>query len=247
MQPVRVMLLGIALLWTLGWIPQSGTEILRRAEEKLKGKASEGVLEMEIIKPDFRRTLKLRSWWVGNQKALIEIIEPPREAGNKTLKVGSNLWMYLRNTETTIRIPPSMMLQSWNGSDFTYDDLVRESNLPRDYEARLLGADTLEGVPTWKLLLTPRPNAPVVWGKILYWVRQKDYLPAKVEYYDEHGRKVRTFLFQKIRSVGNRRIPTEWIVINNQKPGNRTIIRILQMHFDRPIPDRIFSLEELEG
>jgi len=136
MQRWSVIFLGTSILWILGWMPQSGKEILRRAEEKLKGKTSEGVLEMEIIKPDFRRTLKLRSWWVGNQKALIEIIEPPREAGNKTLKVGSNLWMYLRNTETTIRIPPSMMLQSWNGSDFTYDDLVRESNLPRDYEVQ---------------------------------------------------------------------------------------------------------------
>ncbi len=225
----------------------SGMEILRRAEQQLKGKTSTGVLEMQIIKPDFTRTLKLRSWWVGNQKALIEILSPQREAGNKTLKIGKNLWMYLRNTETTIRIPPSMMLQSWNGSDFTYDDLVRESNLPRDYRVQLLGTDTVDGIRTWKLLLTPKPEAPVVWGKILYWVRQKDYLPAKVEYYDEHGRKIRTFIFRNIRTVGNRRIPAEWIVINNRKPGNRTLIRILEMQFDIPIPDRIFSLEELEG
>ncbi len=33
------------------------------------------------------------------------------------------MWEYLKNTETTIKIPPSMMLQSWNGSDFTNDDL----------------------------------------------------------------------------------------------------------------------------
>lgn len=222
--------------------------ILKKAEESIKGRTSIGTLEMIIETPDFQRKLTMKGWWIGNEKALIEILSPPREAGNKTLKIGKDLWMYLRNTETTIRIPPSMMLQSWNGSDFTYDDLVRESNLLRDYTIKLLGKDTLsDGTITWVLELQPKPNAAVVWGKILYWVRTQDELPAKVEYYDEHGKKVRTLFFRKIRKLGNRLLPTEWILENHQKPGQRTIIRVKDLKFDIAIPDRIFSLQELKG
>lgn len=129
---------------------------------------------MTVVTPDYRRTRRLEAWWEGNEKALIVTLEPPREAGNRTLKRGNELWMYLRETETTIKIPPSMMLQSWMGSDFTYDDLVRESNPVRDYHIRLLRTDTLNGVPCYVLELVPKPEAAVVWGKLLYWVRRPD-------------------------------------------------------------------------
>lgn len=225
---------------------QTAIEIVQRAENAIKGKTSHGIFTMRVVTPDYERTLKMESWWVGNEKALINIIAPAREAGNRTLKIGNEIWMYLRNTETTIKIPPSMMLQSWNGSDYTYDDLVRESNLVRDYEIRLVGNDTIDGEATWKLELKPRPEAPVVWGKLFYWVRKSDFLPARVEYYDEEGELIRTMIFSDFKRMGGRKIPSRWVMRNERKPGHFTEIVIEQVEFDIRIPDRIFSFRELE-
>ncbi len=225
---------------------QTAEEIVRRAEDAIKGRTSHGIFVMRVVTPDYQRTLKMESWWVGNEKALIKIIAPAKEAGNRTLKIGNEIWMYLRNTETTIRIPPSMMLQSWNGSDYTYDDLVRESNLVRDYKITLAGTDTVDGAVCWKLELIPKPEAPVVWGKVYYWVRKQDYLPAKVEYYDERGQLIRTMHFLEFKRMGGRKIPTRWIMRNERKPGHYTELIIKKVRFNIRIPDRIFSFRELE-
>ena len=225
---------------------QSADEIIRRAEDKIKGKTSEGTFTMTIETPDYTRSLEMQSWWVENNKALIVIKAPPREAGNKTLKVGNELWMYLRNTETTIKVPPSMMLQSWNGSDFTNDDLVRESNLARDYNASKEGEEPVDNVTCWKIRLTPKPTAPVVWGSIVYWVRKTDGLPARVQYYDENGQLIRTMGFSEFRTMGGRKLPARWTMISNTKKNHRTIFEMKNVRFDVPISDRIFSFRELE-
>jgi outer membrane lipoprotein-sorting protein len=225
---------------------QTAEEIIKKAEDLIKGSSAQGTIEMHIVTPDYERTMKMESWWVGNDKALIEILSPRKEKGNKTLKIGNEMWSYLRNTETTIKIPPSMMLQSWNGSDFTNDDLVRESNLSRDYEQKLIGEEEIDGELCWKILLDPRPDAPVVWGKLLYWVRKADYTPARVDYYDEKGKLMRYMLFSEIRQFGNRKTPSVWTMVNEVKPGHSTTFKILDMEFDVKISDRKFSFQELE-
>jgi outer membrane lipoprotein-sorting protein len=225
---------------------QTAQEIIDKAEDLLKGSSAEGTIEMFIITPDYERTMKMESWWVGNEKALIVIQSPRKEKGNKTLKIGNEMWSFLRNTETTIKIPPSMMLQSWNGSDFTNDDLVRESNYTRDYEQKLLGEEEIDGDMCWKILMDPRPEAPVVWGKLLYWVRKADYTAARIDYYDEKDKLMRYMLFSEIRQFGERKIPSVWKMVNEVKPGNSTSFKILEMKFDTDIPDRKFSFQELE-
>lgn len=227
-------------------LSQSAEDIVRRSEELLKGKSSRGSFRMVIETPDYTRSMEMDTWWVGNDKALIVVTAPRREAGNKTLKVKNELWMYLRNTETTIKVPPSMMLQSWNGSDFTNDDLVRESSLIDDYTMRILADEMLDGAAVWKLELVPRPTAPVVWGRILHWVRKDGFLPVRSEYYDETGLRIRTMVYSDFKEMGGRTIPTRWTMVNDQKSGNRTTFEFLSVAFDVLINDRIFSFQELE-
>ncbi|MBI5645591.1 MAG: outer membrane lipoprotein-sorting protein [Ignavibacteriae bacterium] len=234
------------LLLPLAARAQSAAEIIRKSEDAIKGSSCRGTFSMTVVTPDYTRRMEMESWWVGNDKALIVIRAPKKEAGNKTLKIGNEMWSYLRNTEMTIKIPPSMMLQSWNGSDFTNDDLVRESNLEKDYSQSLTGNVTRDGEECWSVLLLPRPNAPVVWGRIIYIVRKSDYLPSRIEYFDEKKRLMRVMEFADIRPVGKRTIPTKWIMINSAKPGHRTEFEIVKADFDIGIPDRIFSLRELE-
>jgi outer membrane lipoprotein-sorting protein len=225
---------------------QSAEQIVERSENLLKGVNSRGRFRMNVETPEFSRSMEMDAWWVGEEKTLIAITSPRREAGNKTLKVKNELWMYLRNTETTIKVPPSMMLQSWNGSDFTNDDLVRESNLVKDYHLRILAEESTDGEMNWKIELLPRPDAPVVWGKILHWVRKKDFLPSRSEYFDEQGALMRTMKYSKIRQFGKRSVPSVWEMVSNVKPGHRTSFEYLEAEFDIAIPDRIFSFRELE-
>jgi len=225
---------------------QTAEEIIRKAEDLIKGNTCKGSFAMTVVTPAYTRTVKMDSWWVGNDKALIILRYPKREEGNKTLKIGSELWTYLKNTETTIKLPPSMMLQSWNGSDFTNDDLVRESNLTKDYRQTIVGTDTVDGQRCWTIELQPRPDAPVVWGKIVYRVRRADYLPASEDYYDEHGTLMRILTYSAYTVTGGRKLPTKWVMQNMAKEGHRTELEILSIQFDVPISDKIFSYRELE-
>ncbi len=243
----RIILFALSALMTgMTAFGQTAQDIVTRSEDLLKGENSRGSFRMTITTPDYTRTMEMDSWWVGNEKALIVITSPRREAGNKTLKVKNELWMYLRNTETTIKVPPSMMLQSWNGSDFTNDDLVRESSLVDDYTMKILGEEIVDDVLCWKIGLTPKPEAPVVWGSIHHWIRKIDYLPARTEYFDEKGTRVRTMSYSEIGRFGKRTIPTKWLMINDSKKGHSTEFKYLDISFDVSISDRIFSLQELE-
>ncbi len=234
------------LLTALITIAQTAEDIIKKSEDLIKGKSAHGVIEMTIETEDYTRTLKMESWWEGNEKALIVIQSPKKEEGNKTLKIGNEMWNYLKNTETTIKIPPSMMLQSWNGSDFTNDDLVRESNLSKDYNQKIVGEEKVEGAMCWKILLEPKPDAPVVWGKLYYWVRQKDNLPAVIEYYDEKGKLIRYLSYSDIKKFGDRMMPSTWTMHNEVEKDRSTTINIISMQFDINISPRKFSFQELE-
>jgi outer membrane lipoprotein-sorting protein len=222
-------------------------KLIDAAENIVKGKTAHGTIEMTVTRPDFSRTLKMESWWQGNEKALIVIKAPKKDAGDKTLKIGNEMWSYLENTETTIKVPPSMMLQSWNGSDFTNDDLVRESNYARDYKATLQDTQTVENTLSWKILLDPRPEAPVVWGRLEYWIARRDTLPVRIDYYDEKGDLKRHMVFSDVKPMGSRTIPTVWTMYDDTKKGQSTTMRLLDMQFDIKISQRFFSKRELES
>ena len=225
---------------------QTAEEIVQTAEDLIKGETAHGTFKMTVKTPDYTRVLKMDSWWVGNEKALIVINSPKKEAGNKTLKVGNEMWEYLKNTESVIKIPYSMMLQSWNGSDFTNDDIVHEADLSEDYYLKKVKGGDIGNVACWKIELTPKPGSSVVWGRLYYWVRQTDYLPALVQYYDENGTLVREMIFSKIKKFSRRKIPSTWTMVDRENDGYSTTFQILSVKFDIYIDDNIFSLSELE-
>lgn len=242
----KLLLLFISVCITSPSFTQTAEEIIKKSEDLIKGETSHGTFQMTVVTPEYTRTLKMESWWKGNDKALIVVKTPKKEAGNKTLKIGNEMWNYLRNTETVVKIPPSMMLQSWNGSDFTNDDIVRESNISDDYDEKLLAEEEINGNKFWKIELNPHPDASVVWGKLYYWVSMKDYTPSTIQYYDEKGNLIRELNFSEVKNTGGRRIPTVWTMYNKAIKGFSTTFKILSAEFDINIDDSIFSYEGLE-
>ncbi|MDD4033648.1 MAG: outer membrane lipoprotein-sorting protein, partial [Bacteroidales bacterium] len=142
-------------------------EIVRKSDEKFRGKSSTGTFSMTIQRPSWSRTLSMKSWNLGTEYSLIYVTAPAKEKGQVFLKRNNEMWNWVPSIERMIKIPPSMMMQSWMGSDFTNDDLVKESSIVNDYTHKLIGEETIEGYTCYKIKLIPLEEAPVVWGKVL--------------------------------------------------------------------------------
>lgn len=247
MRPLLFLMPLSCLVLSITANAQTAEEIVDRAERMLRGKTSRGTYEMTVVTPEYTRSMKMEYWWDdANDRSLIRTIAPKKEAGNKWLKIGNEMWNYLRATETTIKIPPSMMLQSWNGSDFSNDDLVRESSMREDYTHEIIAEEELNGEACWKIASTPRPSAAVVWGRLYTWVRKKDFLPSVAQYFDEKGLLVRYLVYSDFRKMDGRVLPTRWSMYNKIRDGHRTEFVILDVDFDVAISDRVFSFRELE-
>lgn len=222
-----------------------GKTIVSRVEKLLWGRTSEGEYEMIITTPHWSRTLKLRSWMQRPDKTFVRILSPKKEAGIGSLRIGNEMWNYLPNIERVIKIPPSMMLQPWMGSDFTNDDLVKESSMVDDYVHRIEATETVDGIEVYRVISTPRPEAAVVWGKLVYRVRKHDLMPLSQQYYDERGELIKELTFSDVKKMGGRLIPTLWTMKPMKKPGKKTEIRLLSMNFNQPIKTSIFTLRNL--
>ena len=224
----------------------SGRDILDRVENLLWGKTMQGEFEMSIATPRWQRTLGLRVWMDRPRRSFIRILTPAKEAGIGSLRIGSEMWNYLPNVERTIKIPPSMMLQPWMGSDFTNDDLVKESSIINDYTHRILPTVPLDGQSVYQIEAIPKPDAAVVWGKIVYWVRSSDFVPLKQEFYSERGDLVRVMTYADVRPMGGRTIPTRWEMRPVAKPGNVTTIVMKEVAYNRPVAEEIFTQRNLQ-
>lgn len=220
-------------------------EIVDHVDRLLRGDSSYGVAVMSIATEHWKRSKTLEIWSRGAEDALIRILEPEKEAGVATLKVGSDIWNYLPKIDRTIRVPTSMMMASWMGSHFTNDDLVKESRLIRDYDIRLAFEGKRDQVEVYEFVLTPLPNAPVVWGRIELRVRTIDLLPVWARYYGEDGRLKRTLTFTDYKNMGGRLVPTRTRMVPQDKPDEYTEIVYSQLKFNLPIPEGTFSLAGL--
>jgi outer membrane lipoprotein-sorting protein len=225
---------------------QDATEIVTRAEQRLRGKTNIAETTMRIVRPDWSREISLKSWESGRGLAMILITAPARDAGTVFLKRGSEVWNWLPSIERIIKIPPSMMMQSWMGSDFTNDDLVKESSVVSDYTHAIVGDSSIEGHDCYVIELIPKPEAAVVWGKLRLWITKDNDIELRIEYYDEGERLAREMRLSDVRRMGGRLIPTVLEVRRPDKPGEETMLRYRSVEFDRPIPDGFFSEQNMK-
>ncbi|MGZ3712536.1 MAG: outer membrane lipoprotein-sorting protein [Bdellovibrionota bacterium] len=220
--------------------------LIEKSENHLRGKSFRGKMTMTVKNSGSTRTLVLRNWSIGKEKSFVKVLSPAKDRDSGNLRIDLNLWQYLPNVERIIKIPPSLMLQSWMGSDFTNDDLVKTSSLTRDYTHKVLSHDKYEGFDAVKIECTPKPTAPVVWGKVIAWVRAGDGVPLKQEFYSEGGELLKIMEGKDVKTFGARTIPT-LLVMHNLKRGNdsSTTLKYDEVAFDEAIPDSIFTQENL--
>jgi len=221
-------------------------EIIRISDEKFRGTSSEGEMTMIIQRPTWSREVSMKNWSLGTEYSLIYITAPAKEKGQVFLKRDKEMWNWVPNIERMIKIPPSMMMQSWMGSDFTNDDLVRESSIVKDYTHKLLGEEIVNGYNCYKIELIPLDDAPVVWGKVIMWVSKEEYYWLKGEYFDEDGNLVNTEILSEIKQMDDRKIPTHMEMIPADEPGNKTIIIFKNMKFSVKLNESFFSQQNMK-
>jgi outer membrane lipoprotein-sorting protein len=246
-----LVLLGGVLIGLVQPVRAQGTagepavEIVRKSDALTRGETQTGTYRMVVVRPDWERTMVFDYASEGTEKAFIRVKEPVKERGVSFLKIRREMWQYVPRINRVIKIPPSMMLQSWMGSDFKNDDLVKESSIVEDYEHTLLGREMLDEGEAYKIELIPKPEAAVVWDRMLYWVRVADYVPLRAESFNERGERVRTIVYTDIREMDGRVIPLRFELVEDKKPGRKTILILDDVTFDRPISESVFTQANL--
>jgi len=224
---------------------QTATDIVRTSDEKMRGQSSFTEISMQIIRPDWVRTMTMRGWTKGDDYSLVLVLGPARDKGSSSLKRGKEMWNWVPRIERVIKIAPSMLGQSWMGSDFTNDDLINQSSIVVDYTHRILREEDFDGTPCWVIEAIPRPDAPVVWGKLVVWVSQCEFNQRKVEFYDEFGDLINTMSSYELKQLGGRLIPTRMEMQPANKQGQKTVLTYSAAEFDFDIDDDFFSLNQM--
>ncbi|HCG7107153.1 TPA: outer membrane lipoprotein-sorting protein [Vibrio parahaemolyticus] len=235
------------LLFTSLSYAESAFDIVQKSDQAMRGKSSYSEATMEIVRPDWTRSMTMKSWTKGTELSLVLVTAPAKDKGSASLKRYREMWNWVPSIERVIKIAPSMLSQSWMGSDFTNDDLINQSSIVVDYQHALVGNDSFEGDKVWVIEATAKPDAPVVWNKVTLWISQSTYLQRKVEFYDEFDERVNVLTTYDVKELGGRKIATRMEMKPVDKPGNKTIFTTHQAQFDFDINDDFFSQQQMKS
>ncbi|MBW2061470.1 MAG: outer membrane lipoprotein-sorting protein [Deltaproteobacteria bacterium] len=234
---------SMVLAQTAGLAPK---EILDRVDDLMRGDSSHGKMTMTITTAHWTRSLRIEAWSKGKDKSLMRILAPKKEKGTATLRSGNNIWNFLPKVKRIIKLPSSMMASSWMGSHFTNDDLVKESRMADDYDFKATFEGVKSGREVLEITCIPKEEAVVVWGKVVLTVGKDNYLPLKIEYYDEDLELARTMTFEDVGLLGGRTLPRRFITVPADKPQESTVITYEEMAFNLELDDKLFSIRSLQ-
>lgn len=206
---------------------QEAIDLIDRMEEIYRGDTSKARLTMTIETPQYQRTLELESKNQGQDNSFIRILSPRKDRGIATLKLDQEMWNYFPKINKVIKVPPSMMMGSWMGSDFTNDDLVKQTTLTEEYDLSLEETDD-----EYQIILVPKAQTVTVWGKIDYIVDKARMIPIAQNFYDDDGTMVRRMEFREPVNFSGKLLPSVLEMVPLNKEGHRTLVRYDLLEFD---------------
>jgi len=218
-------------------------QLMDYIDDLYRAESSYASMRMTVVRERGTRELELESWSKGDDEALIVIRSPAREAGTATLRTEEGLWNYAPRADRLIRIPSGLLSDSWMGSHFTNDDLMRETSYLDDYDA-VISWEEREGVSYIKATLTPKPDAPVVYSHMVFLVTPDNWVPVRTEYYDD-GELIRSMSFERIETISGKKIPMRMIIVPEDGSDERTVVEYLELQLDIPVDDQLFTRQGL--
>ena len=224
----------------------TGKQVIEKADALQRGETNEGEMSMTIIRPKWERTITMKSWSKGTEYSMTYITSPVKDKGQVFLKRKSEMWNWVPTINRMIKLPPSMMSQGWMGSDYSNDDILKESSIVVDYTHKIIGNDIIEGLDCYKIELTPKEDAAVVWGKVYKWISKDEFWQLKTEYYDEDDELIRTEIASEIKQFSDRKLPSKLEIIPADKPNQRTVVNIISSKFNVKLDEGFFSQQNMK-
>jgi outer membrane lipoprotein-sorting protein len=225
---------------------QTAKDIVTKAENNIRGTTSIMEMTIQIVRPTWTRSMSIKAWAKGENYSLMIVTAPAKDAGTIFLKRIKEIWNWVPSIEKVVKLPPSMMSQSFMGTDFTNDDLVKASSRIDDYTHKIIGDSVIAGRKCWKIEMIPLTDAAVVWSKVNIWIDQKDYLELRLEFYDEDGKLVNILQCSDVKMMGGRTIPCKMEMIPAEKKGQETVIIYNSAIFNQPITDDFFTTQNMK-
>jgi len=210
----------------------------------MRGKASIATVDMTIHRPDWERKMTIKAWTRGQKDSLFYIQSPPKDHGNGTLKMSREMWMYNPKINRVIKVPPSMMSQSWMGSDFSNNDLAKSDSIVNDYNHSLVDTEIHEGRRVYVIKSVPKPDAPVIWGMQMLKIRQ-DLIWLSQEFFDEDLVAVKVMNTLEIQSIDGKLYPRVWRMREVDTEDRYTELTYQSLDFKSDLPDSLFTLTSL--
>lgn len=226
---------------------QSAFEIVQQSDQQMRGNSSYNLVTMNIIRPDWTRTMKMKTWTKGTNLSLVLITAPAKDKGNASLKRNNEMWNWIPSIERVLKISPSMLSQSWMGSDFTNDDLINQSSIVVDYNHQMVTTELIDNDNSYVIDAFAKADAPVVWSKIRLWISTDSYLQRKVEFYDDFNELVNTMQTFDIKELGGRKIATRMHMIPADKANHKTEMITHQAQFNFAVSDDFFSQSQMKA
>ena len=238
---MKRLIILIYLLFPLLLFSQDANKILKISEEKIRGiESSYQEMMIKIIRPKWSKEMKMKGWSVGEDYFASVVLSPVKEKGTVFLKRENEVWNYIPSIERTIKLPPSMRMQNWMGTDFTNDDLVQRSSIIEDYSNSIIGEETIDGLDCWIIELIPNEDATVVWGKLILSIDKLNYMQLKTKFFDEYDELVSIMYGKSIKNFDGKKLPSIIEYIPLDEEGNKTIVERLVWKFDIEINKRFF-------
>ncbi len=243
---VFILILGLFARNSFAQENISAAEIIKKADEKTRGKTNTSIMDMEIIRPTWKRSISMKSWGRGMDFSMTYITAPAKDKGQVFLKRKTEMWNWMPSIGRMIKIPASMMSQGWMGSDYTNDDILKESSIVIDYHHKIVGEEKVENFDSYIIEMIPKEDAAVVWGKVYKWVTKEEYIQIKSEYYDEDDELVKSDFAYDFKKMDGRLIPTRIEIVPANEEGKKTVVYIKDIKFDVDLPESFFSQQKMK-
>ena len=243
----RILLFTVAILFVTITKSQTATEIIKKSDDKMQGESNYSEMTMQVIRPTWTRSVSFKSCSKGRDYTMTLITAPAKDKGQTFLKRQNDMWSWNPSINRLIKMPASMMSQGWMGSDYSNDDILKESSIVVDFNHKIIGSEVFNGKDCYKIELLPKANAAVVWGKIEKWISKNSYIQMKSMYYDEENELIKTDIAFDIKMMGGREIPTRFEIIPADKPNQKTVITITKSVFDMPVNESFFSQQNMKN
>ncbi len=243
----NLLLIGISgFTVTAFQAPPSAKEIVEKAYYNQRSNAFTMEISMEVMRPKWTRELTFTTWSLGSDLGMMRIKSPAKERGISFLRIKAEGWNWIPSIDRVVKISPSQMSQSWMGSDFTNEDLLKEASIVHDYDHTILEEEILDGKACYKIEAIPKKDAAVVWGKLLLWIDKADMLQVKTEYYSETGELINTLSQSNFKLIDGKKIATELTMSPSKKEGYKTMVKIRDADFQADLEEDFFSIANMK-